>query len=83
MCLCICSGLYKARFDNKIVLFTGNRFEQTAIGFFYIKSRMEGTIHLEPKVFFQNIKSIDGELPKGLKMEKLLKMLFLVKLHLN
>jgi hypothetical protein len=61
---------YKSRFENAIVLFTGNRFEQTAIGFFYIKSRMEGTIHLEPKVFFQNIKSIDGELPKGLKMEK-------------
>ncbi len=61
---------YEPLFQKNVVLFTGNRFEQTAIGFFYIKSRMEGTIHLEPKVFFQNIKSIDGELPKGLKMEK-------------
>jgi len=61
---------YKPRFDNKIVLFTGNRFEQTAIGFFYVKNQNDNLIHFKPTVYFKNIKSIEGEVPKGLKMNK-------------
>ena len=68
---------YAERFKNNVVLFTGNRFEQTAIAFFYIKSQMDELIHFEPNVYFKNIKSIDGELPKGLKMSKNTKFLYL------
>jgi hypothetical protein len=68
---------YAASFQNNVALFTGNRFEQTAIAFFYIKSQMDGIIHFEPNVYFKNIKSIDGELPKGLKMQKNTKFLYL------
>ena len=68
---------YAERFQNNVALFTGNRFEQTAIAFFYIKSQMDGIIHFEPNVYFKNIKSIDGELPKGLKMQKNTKFLYL------
>jgi hypothetical protein len=61
---------YKPRFENKIVLFTGNRFEQTAIGFFYVKNQNDDLIHFKPNVYFKNIKSIDGDVPAGLKMKK-------------
>ena len=61
---------YASRFQNKIVLFTGNRFEQTAIGFFYVKNQNDNLIHFKPTVYFKNIKSIEGKLPEGLKMKK-------------
>ena len=60
---------YKSRFENAIVLFTGNRFEQTAIGFFYVKNQNKNLIHFIPNVYFKNVQSIEGALPKGLKMK--------------
>ena len=68
---------YQSRFQSKIVLFTGNRFEQTAIGFFYVKNQNDNLIHFKPTVFFKNIKSIDGKLPEGLKLAKDVRYLYL------
>ena len=68
---------YSERFQNKIVLFTGNRFEQTAYAFLYIKNQNNITIHFKPHVFFKNIKSIEGPIPAGLKMKKDDKYLYL------
>ena len=61
---------YSSRFQNRIALFTGNRFQQCAISFLYIKNLTDDVIHFKPNIYFKNIKSIDGELPKGLKMKK-------------
>ncbi len=68
---------YKSRFENPIVLFTGNRFEQTAIGFFYVKNQNKDLIHFIPNVYFKNVKSIEGALPKGLKMKPDARFLYL------
>ena len=61
---------YASRFQKEFVLFTGNRFEGSAIGFFYLKNQADEVKHVKPSIYLKNEKSIEGELPKGLKMVK-------------
>ena len=67
---------YKARFDNKIVLFTGNRFENSALSFFYIQNKGKDILYFEPKIYFKNIISLEGEIPP-LKLKKKQKYMYL------
>jgi hypothetical protein len=68
---------YASRFQKEFVLFTGNRFEGSAIGFFYLKNQADEVKHVKPSIYLKNEKSIEGELPKGLKMVKGATFLFL------
>ena len=68
---------YASRFQHRIALFTGNRFEQCALSFFYIKNLSGNLIHFKPNIYFKNIASIEGKLPEGLKLKNNDKFLFL------
>ena len=67
---------YKSRFENKIVLFTGNRFENSALSFFYIQNKGKDILYFEPKIYFKNIISLEGDIPP-LKKKKKDKYLYL------
>ena len=68
---------YASRFQHRIALFTGNRFENCALSFFYIKNLSGDTIHFKPNIYFKNIQSIEGKLPEGLKLKNNDKYLYL------
>ena len=61
---------YASRFQNRIALFTGNRFQKCALSYLYIKNLTDNEIHFKPNIYFKNIQSIEGNLPEGLKMKK-------------
>ena len=67
---------YEQRFKNKIVLFTGNRFENSSLAFFYIQNKGSDVLHFQPNVYFKNIKSLEGEIPP-LKLKKKAKYIYL------
>lgn len=70
---------YKKKFgQNNLVIFCGNRFEATALGFMYIKNEFPETKYVRPKPILKNYKSIEGEYPKVLKMAPNEKWFFLV-----
>ena len=71
------SQKYNLKFQNPIVHFTGNRFENTSIAFMYIKNQEESEIHYKATISYKNIASIDGELPVGLKLRVNDKFIFL------
>ena len=71
------SQKYNLKFQNPIVHFTGNRFENTSIAFMYIKNQEESEIHYKATISYKNIASIDGELPVGLKLKVNDKFIFL------
>jgi hypothetical protein len=60
---------YKTKFKEPFVFFSGNRFGSSSYGFCYMKNQSRETKYLKPYFFIKNMKSIDGELPKALKME--------------
>lgn len=60
---------YKLKFKEPFVFFTGNRFEATSYGFCYMKNRSKETKYLRPQFFLKNFKSIEGDLPRYLRME--------------
>ena len=66
---------YKSRFKNMIVIFTGNRFENSGIAFFYIQNKGD-EIYFKPRIYFKNIDSIEGEIP-NLKLKKKDKYVYL------
>ena len=67
---------YEQRFKNKIVLFTGNRFENSALAFFYVQNKGSDILNFQPNVYFKNIKSLEGDIPP-LKLKKKAKYLYL------
>ena len=60
---------YKERFTNPIVMFTGNRFMNTAYAFFYIQNQEKTTAHIKPNLTLNNIISLEGDVP-NLKLKK-------------
>lgn len=61
---------YEKILKDDYVLFTGNRFELTSFGFYYMKNRQKETKYVKPSVYLKNFKSIEGEFPISLKMDK-------------
>lgn len=67
----------KSKFKEQFVFFSGNRFGSSSYGFCYMKNQGKETRYLKPYFFIKNLKSIEGELPKALEMEKDSKFFFL------
>ena len=67
----------KSKFKEPFVFFTGNRFYASSYGFFYMKNQTKETKYLKPNFFAKNLKSIEGEIPKALKMEPESKFFFI------
>ena len=61
---------YEKYLKQDFVLFTGNRFQLTSFGFYYMKNRKRQTKYVKPSVYLKNFKSIEGEFPLCLKMNK-------------
>ena len=67
----------KSKFKELFVFFTGNRFGSSSYGFCYMKNQSRETKYLKPYFVIKNMKSIEGELPKALKMVPDSKFFFL------
>ena len=67
----------KSKFKESFVFFSGNRFGSSSYGFCYMKNQSKETKYLKPHFFIKNLKSIEGELPKALKMVTNSKFFFL------
>ena len=61
---------YEKRFKDDFVVFTGNKFEFTSFGFFYMKNKIKKIKYVKPSVYLKNYRSIEGEFPLSLKMKK-------------
>ena len=61
---------YEKRLKEDFVIFTGNRFELTSFGFYYMKNNKKEVKYVKPSVYLKNFKSIEGEFPICLKMNK-------------
>lgn len=61
---------YEKLLKNDFIVFTGNKFELTSFGFYYMKNRKEELKYVKPLVFLRNFKSIEGDFPIALKMSK-------------
>ena len=68
---------YKSKFKESFVFFSGNRFGSSSYGFCYMKNQSRETKYLKPHFLIKNMKSIEGDLPKALKMESGSKFFFL------
>ena len=68
---------YEKNMKEDFVVFTGNKFELTSFGFYYMKNRQKQTKYVKPSVYLRNFKSIEGEFPTELKMNKNSKFFFL------
>ena len=61
---------YQDRFNLSIAMFTGNRFMNTAYGFFYIQNKGKKEAHIKTELTFENINSLEeGDVPP-LKLKK-------------
>ena len=58
----------KSKFKESFVFFSGNRFGSSSYGFCYMKNQSKETKYLKPHFLIKNLKSIEGDLPKALKM---------------
>ena len=67
----------KSKFKENFVYFTGNRFGSSSYGFCYMKNQSKETRYLKPHFIIRNLKTIEGELPKALKMVPDSKFFFL------
>ena len=61
---------YAKRLKEDFVVFTGNRFELTSFGYYYMKNNKSEIKYVKPSVYLKNFKSIEGEFPTCLKMNK-------------
>ena len=71
----------KSKFKESFVFFTGNRFGSSSFGFCYMKNQSKETKYLKPHFLIKNLKSIEGDLPKALKMPPNSKFFFLYNRH--
>jgi len=67
----------KSKFKESFVFFSGNRFGSSSYGFCYMKNQSKETKYLKPHFLIKNLKSIEGDLPKALKMPPNSKFFFL------
>ena len=67
----------KSKFKESFVYFTGNRFGSSSYAFCYMKNQSKETRYLKPNFIVKNLKSIEGDFPKALKMETNSKFFFL------
>lgn len=73
------SEKYKNRIkNNNFVVLSGNKFNSTAIGFFYMKNQCDQTKYIRPICYMMNYKSLEGALPKCVKLEPGEKWLFVI-----
>ena len=61
---------YKKSFKEDFSIFTGNKFESTSFAFYFLKNNNKEIKYVKPSVYLRNFKSIEGEFPNALKMEK-------------
>ena len=67
----------KSKFKETFVFFCGNRFGSSSYGFCYMKNQSKEIKYLKPHFLTKNLKSIEGDLPKALKMPPGSKFFFL------
>ena len=61
---------YQKSLKENFPVFTGNKFEFTSFAFYYLKNNNKEVKYVKPSVYLRNFKSIEGEFPNSLKMEK-------------
>ena len=61
---------YAKILKDDFVVYTGNKFEFTSFGFYYMKNKKKETKYVKPSAYLRNFKSIEGEFPISLKMNK-------------
>jgi hypothetical protein len=61
---------YQKSLKEDFPIFTGNKFESTSFAFYYLKNNNKEVKYVKPSVYLRNFKSIEGEFPNALKMEK-------------
>lgn len=66
-----------SKFKEPFVFFTGNRFYTSSFGFVYMKNQTKEIKYLKPNFLSKNMKSIEGEIPRALKMDPGSKFFFL------
>ena len=66
-----------SKFKEPFVFFTGNRFYTSSFGFVYMKNQTKEVKYLKPNFLSKNMKSIEGEIPRALKMDPGSKFFFL------
>jgi hypothetical protein len=66
-----------SKFKEPFVFFTGNRFYTSSFGFVYMKNQTKEVKYLKPNFLSKNMKSIEGEIPRSLKMDPGSKFFFL------
>ena len=71
----------KSKFKEPFVFFTGNRFYASSYGFFYMKNQTKEVKYLKPQFLAKNLKSIEGEIPRALKMVPDSKFFFIYNRH--
>ena len=70
-----------SKFKEPFVFFTGNRFYTSSFGFVYMKNQTKEVKYLKPNFLIKNMKSIEGEIPRALKMVPGSKFFFLYNRH--
>ena len=70
-----------SKFKEPFVFFTGNRFYTSSFGFVYMKNQTKEVKYLKPNFLSKNMKSIEGEIPRALKMVPGSKFFFLYNRH--
>ena len=61
---------YEKLLKDDFTVFTGNKFESTSFAFFYMKNNNKEIKYAKPSVYLRNFKSIEGDFPEAIKMEK-------------
>ena len=61
---------YQKLLKEDFPVFTGNKFELTSFAFYFLKNNHKEVKYVKPSVYLRNFKSIEGEFPNALKMEK-------------
>ena len=61
---------YEKLLKEDFPVFTGNKFEATSFAFFFMKNNYKEVKYVKPSVYLRNFKSIEGDFPEAIKMEK-------------
>ena len=61
---------YEKILKDDFPVFTGNKFESTSFAFFFMKNNKKEVKYVKPSVYLRNFRSIEGDFPEAIKMEK-------------
>ena len=61
---------YEKILKDDFPVFTGNKFESTSFAFFFMKNNKKEVKYIKPSVYLRNFRSIEGDFPEAIKMEK-------------